>query len=354
MGYPWTTLYVGTYTGSGSEGIYAFRFDSEKASAVPLGCVARTSNPSTLYRARRAEILYAVDETTGTSKADGAVLAYRIDARAGTSELASLVSSFGVGPCYLATDSPEEHIFTANFHSGSLSCIRLHKDGTLDGATSRIQLNGSSVDPVRQRSSHPHAILPSSDGKHVIVTDLGADELLIFGFDAPRGILSEEPVGRVRFTPGSGPRHAAIHPSGKVLYVIHEIKSIITVHPFGGPDVVGPAVQTIATVSPGTPDPADGADILIDPSGSFLYATVRQTSTIRLYKVKNKKGELEVIADANSIGMTPQAICLSPDARWLLVANFDSSTVDIFSHAEGHLSHIKALSVPSPSSVCFG
>lgn len=73
-----TTLYVGTYTGTGSTGIYAFRFHPENTSFDPLGCVAQGSNPSYLCGATRRKTLYAVDETTGPSKTDGTVLAYRV------------------------------------------------------------------------------------------------------------------------------------------------------------------------------------------------------------------------------------------------------------------------------------
>jgi len=41
-------LYVGTYTGPKSEGIYAFRYDDETGTAEPLGLAAKSANPSFL------------------------------------------------------------------------------------------------------------------------------------------------------------------------------------------------------------------------------------------------------------------------------------------------------------------
>jgi len=41
-------VYVGTYTGKGSEGIYCFRFNPATGEIGPLGLAARTDNPSFL------------------------------------------------------------------------------------------------------------------------------------------------------------------------------------------------------------------------------------------------------------------------------------------------------------------
>jgi 6-phosphogluconolactonase len=41
-------LYVGTYTGPKSEGIYAFRYDDSTGTAEPLGLAAKSANPSFL------------------------------------------------------------------------------------------------------------------------------------------------------------------------------------------------------------------------------------------------------------------------------------------------------------------
>ena len=346
-------LYVGTYTGSDSQGIYGFRHDPGSNTFAPLGCVAQTSNPSCLYKARRTDTLYTVDETAGPSRVNGSVLSYRPAPRIETLELGRRVGSAGIGPCFLATDSAERHIFVANFHSGSVGCIALRRDGHLGEMSSHIALPRARSNPGEIRPPHPHAIIASPDDKHIVVADLGTDQLLIFGFDSTQGCLSDEAAGSVQFPYGSGPRHMVLHPSRRFLYVIHEKKSMITVHPFGGSTVVSAAIQEIPTVPENGPARADGADIVINTEGTVLYASVRKTSTIRSYRVDATTGRLAVVEDASATGETPQAIGLSPDGRLLLAANIKSSSVDIFTSSGGHLSHTNTLSVPSPSSICF-
>ncbi len=51
-------VYVGTYTGTGSEGIYAYRFDPATGVAQPLGLVADTDNPSFLAADPKGRFLY--------------------------------------------------------------------------------------------------------------------------------------------------------------------------------------------------------------------------------------------------------------------------------------------------------
>jgi len=41
-------LFVGTYTGQGSDGIYAYRFNPDNGNLISLGLAVKTNNPSFL------------------------------------------------------------------------------------------------------------------------------------------------------------------------------------------------------------------------------------------------------------------------------------------------------------------
>src|SRR6266849_5276950 len=77
-------VYVGTYTGAESKGIYAYRFDATSGMLTAIGLVAETSNPSFLVVSPSQKFLYAANEV---DKADGhpggAVTAFAIDAKTG-------------------------------------------------------------------------------------------------------------------------------------------------------------------------------------------------------------------------------------------------------------------------------
>src|ERR1700751_6003428 len=55
-------VYVGTYTGPQSKGIYAFRFTESSGKATPLDLVGETSNPSFVAVDAAGRHLYTVNE----------------------------------------------------------------------------------------------------------------------------------------------------------------------------------------------------------------------------------------------------------------------------------------------------
>ncbi|PYY09830.1 MAG: hypothetical protein DMG61_22475 [Acidobacteria bacterium] len=77
-------LFVGTYTGKESKGIYAFRFDTTSARLAPLGLVAETPNPSFLAVDPRGRFLYAVNELEKyQGESSGSISAFAIDQKSG-------------------------------------------------------------------------------------------------------------------------------------------------------------------------------------------------------------------------------------------------------------------------------
>ena len=56
----------------------------------------------------------------------------------------------------------------------------------------------------------------------------GIDELTTYAPDQD-GALPSPPIERIEFPPGSGPRHIQFHPSGRTVYVIGELDSVLYV-----------------------------------------------------------------------------------------------------------------------------
>src|ERR1700720_1721388 len=77
-------MYVGTYTGPASKGIYAYRFDAATGQTTPLGLVAETANPSFLAVDPSRRFLYAVNEISDyQGEKSGGVSAFAIDQKSG-------------------------------------------------------------------------------------------------------------------------------------------------------------------------------------------------------------------------------------------------------------------------------
>src|ERR1700704_4796779 len=103
-------VYVGTYTGPSSKGIYAFRFNAATGQATRLGLVAETANPSFLAIDPSQRFLYAVNEISDyqgenfQKEKTGSISAYSIDRTSGKLSLLNRISSRGEGPCYISLD----------------------------------------------------------------------------------------------------------------------------------------------------------------------------------------------------------------------------------------------------------
>ena len=206
-------LYVGTYTGPKSKGIYLFDFDPATGKLVDAGLAGEAPNPSFLVFHPKLPILYAVSEIDNfNGKKSGAVAAFSVDDASGKLTLLNRESSGGQGPCYVAIDKAGKHVFTANYGSGSVECIPIAADGKLATPTSVIQDKGSSVNPGNQQGPHAHSINLDPSNKFAIAADLGTDYLYVHKFDPAAGTLTpNDPIG-TKLPPGSGPRHFAFHP----------------------------------------------------------------------------------------------------------------------------------------------
>src|SRR5262245_63269213 len=96
-------VYIGTYTGAKSKGIYAFRFDSATGRLTPLGLAAETENPSFLVLHPNRRFLYAVNEVDqfAGKKNNGSVSSFAVDKQTGKLRLINQQSTGGASPCHI-------------------------------------------------------------------------------------------------------------------------------------------------------------------------------------------------------------------------------------------------------------
>ena len=144
-------VYIGTYTGHGSDGIYAFRFNPEKGELSPIGLVAKTDNPSFIAIDSAGQYLYAVNELDSfQNKPTGSVSVFKINRESGKLKLLQQISSLGAAPAHLSLDRSGRYLFVANYNGGNVAVFPVKTDGQLDTQTSFMQNFGSGMNPDRQ------------------------------------------------------------------------------------------------------------------------------------------------------------------------------------------------------------
>ncbi|MGA2329542.1 MAG: lactonase family protein [Bryobacteraceae bacterium] len=350
-------VYVGTYTGAQSKGIYAWRFDAGSGAATPLGLAAEAANPAFLAVDPTNRYLYAASEiATYGGKREGAVSAFAIDAASGKLTLLNQVSSRGAGPAFVTVDRTGTNVLVANYTGGSVAVCPIHSDGRLGEATAFVQHTGSSINPQRQREPHAHSVNVSPDNRFAIVADAGLDKLMVYRLDAAKGALAPNDPPFAAVKPGSGPRHFTFHPSGKFAYVINELASTVTVFSYDAARGALSELQTVSTLPQGFTGSSTTAEVQVDAAGKFLYGSNRGHDSIAVFAIDPAKGTLTPVEYVPTQGKTPRNFRIDPTGSYLFAANRSSGSVVIFRRdaKTGRLTPTgKVLEVASPACVKF-
>jgi 6-phosphogluconolactonase len=219
----------------------------------------------------------------------------------------------------------------ANYDGGSIGVFALEPDGSIGERTAFVQHTGTSVNPDRQTHAHAHSIRLDPANRFVLVADLGVDKLFVYRFDPKTGALQPNDPPFATVAPGSGPRHTAFHPNGRYVYLINEMGSSIIRFGWDSNRGVLTQYETVSTLPEGFKGTSTCAEILVHPSGKFIYATNRGHNSVVVFSVQAETGRLTLVQHISTQGKTPRNCEFDPTARWLLVSNQDSSNAVVFS-----------------------
>lgn len=320
-------LLVGTYDSPKSEGVYVYNFNSETGTTSPVGHI-KTSNPSFITVSPNEKYVFAVEEIAPKSGIGGNVSAFSFNKKSGNLTFINKQLSGGNDPCHVETDNTGKWIFVSNYSSGTVSVLPVQESGAISQATT-LQLQGSGPNNARQAGPHAHGAIISHNNKQLFVTDLGADKLLIYDFNAVSGNLTPAAQAFVTAMPGRGPRLFTWHPNHKFGYMIEEMGGEIVA--FRQMKNKLKNIQHVSTMAAGDTRFAGSAFIQLSPDGKFLYASNRgDVNNIAIFKVNQKNGKLSLPCFQSSLGKTPRNFSIDPTGNFLLVANQDTDDIVIF------------------------
>jgi 6-phosphogluconolactonase len=325
-------VYVGTYTGAHSKGIYSYRFNARTGQLTPIGLAAELPNPSFVIADRANQHLYAATEmgANGPKDTNGAISSYAIDPRTGSLRLLNRVTSGGGGTCHLALDKTGKILIVANYFSGSVASFAVNPDGTIGGRTGFDMHSGSSVNPERQSGPHPHEIVFSPDDRFVFVPDLGTDRIYIYRLNPANRSFSPADPAFVTVTAGLGPRHLLFGPDARFAYLVCEMGSRVVVFSYDAAHGSLHPIQTLSTLPAGYTGPDASAEIQIDRKGRCLYVSNRGHNSITVFSIDPKRGTLEKRQITSTLGEWPRNFVLDPTGRYLIVADQNSDRLMFF------------------------
>ncbi len=327
------TVYVGTYTrGTKSEGVYRMDLDAATGKLTAPAVAGKTVNPSFLALHPSGKYLYAcgeIDDFEGKGKRTGALNAFALDDK-GDLTFLNAQSSEGAGPCHVVVDKAGKHAFCANYGGGTAAVLPIGGDGKLGKATDVVRHKGSSVNKRRQEAAHAHSINLDPANRFAFVADLGLDKVMIYRFDAESGKLTPNDPPFVALAPGAGPRHFAFHPNGKFAYVINELGSTLTALSYDAKTGKLEELQTVSTLPEGGHKSNGTAEVVVHPSGKFVYGSNRGHDSIAIFQVDETTGKLTPAGHQGKGVKVPRNFAIDPTGTWCLVANQGAGTVLVF------------------------
>ena len=320
-------LFIGTYTGSGSKGIYVYTFDASTGKAQWVSNTDGVVNPSYLALSPGNSYLYACTETRTINA--GGISAFRFNHEKGTLTFINKQSSGGDNPAYVSVHKSGKWVIAGNYSGGSLAAFPVYGDGGIQPYSQLMQHSGKGVNKERQEAPHVHSTVFSPKGDYLFVPDLGLDKVMIYKFNQhDQKPLQPASQAFASTDPGSGPRHFIFHPNKKWAYLIEEMAGTVVAYNYKKGKLN--AMQQIATHAD-TVKGFGSADIHISPDGKFLYASNRgNENNITIFSVDASSGKLTLAGFQSTMGVQPRNFTIDPSGKYLLAANQKTGNVVIF------------------------
>jgi 6-phosphogluconolactonase len=178
-----------------------------------------------------------------------------------------------------------------------------------------------------------HYITTSPDNKFVLANLNGENATVVYRLDETTGKLTPNTPPRLTYPTGYGPRHLDFHPNGKWVYVIHEQGAKITFHTYdatAGTLSAPMAADEVPTLPASFTGMSTTAQILVHPSGNFVYGSNRGHDSIVICKVDPATGRLTVVGHQTGVGPRPRNFNFDPSGNLLLVASQDEHNLRVY------------------------
>lgn len=298
-----TTFFVGTYPPDGlgtpvghGEGLWRVEIDGD--GVMSAAQIAVEPAPSFVVPHPRLPLLYAVEESVPAALAVWDVSELPLEV--------ARVNAGGGDGCHVLMAPDGATVYMCLYGTGEVGVIPLALDGmpssTVPAQT--VSHEGSGPRADRQTGPHAHSAAFAPGGRHLLVADLGTDQLRRYTIGED-GLLYDPGIAAV-LPPGSGPRHLAVR--GELLYVVceldHRLRTLRWDHASGTADVIADHPTTEARRRTGDALSSAHVALVERREGDVLLVSVRGADVISVFDVA-PEGELTYRA-ALDVGYWPR------------------------------------------------
>ncbi len=322
-----TILFLGTQTGQGSRGIYAYSWDAKHGTLKLLGLAAEAPMPTFLVLSPDRRFLFAANETDQFGgERSGGVSGFKIG-RGGKLSAINSDPSEGAGDCHIGVDPTGRVLLCANYTGGSASSFAVDGQGRISPAVSHFQYSGTGPNKERQEAPHVHRATASPGGKFALFNDLGLDQIHVYALDPATAKLTEPTHWQA--PAGSGPRALVFHPTGRWAYCVAELQSLVLLLAWDEAKGILTTEQQVNLNKADFHGRSQASDAVVDRAGRFLYAADRFHDGVYTFIIDPSTGRLTLVERTEIRGKVPRHLALDPSERWLLLANQESDTIEV-------------------------
>lgn len=346
--------------GEEKTGISVFDLDAASGALRLVQSVSGLRNPTYLACHPTLPLLYAAERETTTwgpiETIAGGISTFRIADDGQLSPYDRVAAP--AGGTYLSVHPSGRFLFTAMPALRGVAAYPVDAEGRVGPPTDVAQHigQGPGVNTITLGYAFPHSIRPDRTGARVLSCDMGLDRVMIYDLDVATGRLVPSPHPFAQLSSGAGPRHLWIHPSNRFVYVVNEIDSTVAAFAYDPESSAMRIVETVRTRPDDYVGHNSGAQVVVHPSGRFVYSSNRGHNSIAIFSIDADSGRHRLIGLESTRGDTPRNFNIDPDGNFLVVANVGSQNLVTFriDQANGALEYTgNSMSTPMPVCVMF-
>jgi 6-phosphogluconolactonase len=300
-----TYLYVGGY----NPAISIQKLDLSTGALSPASTATATAGmaPSWLTFAPSKQFAYALDEV----EKDG-IIAYSVDSGTGALKQLARTDGGGMGAAHIAVHPSGKWIATAHYDSNNVTVHELKADGTVGAKTDE---HGDCM--------AAHETVFASGGTVAFTNCLMSNYVGQWKF--ADGKLTAADVARVEVA--GNPRHLVLDQAEKHAYVLSELENVITTFDVADGKLTRP--RTTSNLD-STGMKSAAAEILIHPSGKFLYASNRMDNSVGIFSIDGSTGDLKSVGWQKSGVEWVRGMAIDPSGSYLVAANQKLGNLVVF------------------------
>ena len=221
-------------------------------------------------------------------------------------------------PTYVGIAPERDLAFVASYGNNLLATFPLATDG-VPGAARH----------VLHELQRAHAAVSHARG-WLLVPTLAADTIRVYALTpSARAPLTPAVPPSVAVRPGSGPRHLVFSENQQRAYCLNELDNSLDAFDFNADNGQLLLRQSLSLRPPGNQEAPWAAELRLSPSGRFLYATDRRSSTLACVAIAPDDGRLALIGHF-ATETQPRGMAISPCGRWLAVCGQTSHHLSLY------------------------